>query len=628
MCCLFAAGTRRATDLVLTGDAAALSRLEAADKAAAAMATDADGGAVAIAAGGGDEDESRLRASLGLSVERPRTAGGGGGGGGLAAIGASASPRQPAAPASAGGGPPPPTVSPAAAAAAATAAVAAAAATASACGGASAEPARGRTLVLTVLSTWGDAAYFGLAGLQVLDADGHPIPLTREQLTASPRDLSELSGGGGGGGGGDPRTVDKLLDGTNATTDASHMWLAPWEPATGRAHTLTISLPAARTVAALRVWNYNKSEEDASRGVRMMHAALDGVPVSPPGCLMLRRGPGHDRFDHGQLIPLLPLLPPPGGGEGREQPHAPPMGDEGGGAGGGGGGGGGGGWGAPMPMPMPMPWIGYAPVAQDYWAPVRPRGHLWQLRLLSTHGDLHYMGLDGLQLIDERGYDLTTGAACEAPSHPHAPRIHAHPTDVNALPEVSGDPRHAGKLFVGGADGGGADGEGALPCAPPPAARKPPSDTWLAPWSLKAVNELWLVFEEPTALSLVRVLNYSKDAARGVHEFELLADGLLVYRGWLRPGGGGGGGDGRAAGWQTIALTDEPAVLEHERRSGRLPTMSDPEADTTLLINDGQVMSTGNGGALVPASAPAPSFASAGSAGLSSRPTTACASPK
>ena len=58
------------------------------------------------------------------------------------------------------------------------------------------------------------------------------------------------------------------------------MWLAPWQPETGRAHTLKISMPggAPKTVAALRVWNYNKSEEDASRDARFWAETLGGEP--------------------------------------------------------------------------------------------------------------------------------------------------------------------------------------------------------------------------------------------------------------------------------------------------------------------------------------------------------------
>ena len=61
------------------------------------------------------------------------------------------------------------------------------------------------------------------------------------------------------------------------------------------------------------------------------------------------------------------------------------------------------------------------------------------------------------------------------------------------------------------------------PWAAPRGTKKPINDTWLAPWSADAAgggvaNEVWITFEFPTSLSLLRLLNYSKDPSRGVAE--------------------------------------------------------------------------------------------------------------
>ena len=98
-------------------------------------------------------------------------------------------------------------------------------------------------------------------------------------------------------------------------------------------------------------------------------------------------------------------------------------------------------------------------------------------------------------------------------------QVHGSPADCNVLPEIRGDPRTAHKLFDAAANVSGGcreDAEG--PWAPPPRARKALSDTWLAPRATRDGNELWLCFEHPVGLTLLRVLNYSKDPARGVHE--------------------------------------------------------------------------------------------------------------
>mmetsp|Transcript_56094 Transcript_56094/g.149019 ORF Transcript_56094/g.149019 Transcript_56094/m.149019 type:complete len:170 (-) Transcript_56094:619-1128(-) len=146
----------------------------------------------------------------------------------------------------------------------------------------------------------------------------------------------------------------------------------------------------------------------------------------------------------------------------------------------------------------------------------------------------------------------------------------------------------------------------APPPPPPPPPRKAPTDVWLAPWSLDAVNDLWLAFDEPVALSLLRVLNYSKTPGRGVREFELLVDDALLYRGFLRRAHERDGGPQ----WQSILFTDEPAVLEQE--GPRVFYSGGTAEDKVLLINNGQVMNQGNAFAtpeVVPTAAERPSTA-------------------
>jgi hypothetical protein len=60
--------------------------------------------------------------------------------------------------------------------------------------------------------------------------------------------------------------------------DDMHMWLVPYTP--GADHILTITFPGETEIAALRVWNYNKSSEDTWRGVRWKENRV------PTGCVL------------------------------------------------------------------------------------------------------------------------------------------------------------------------------------------------------------------------------------------------------------------------------------------------------------------------------------------------------
>ena len=98
-------------------------------------------------------------------------------------------------------------------------------------------------------STWGDPHYVGLNGLQLLSPSGEPIALSAQQLSAEPPSVASLPQLRN-----DPRTVDKLVDGTNASYDDRHMFLSPFTP--GRSNAVTVDLGRhGEAIAAIRLWN-------------------------------------------------------------------------------------------------------------------------------------------------------------------------------------------------------------------------------------------------------------------------------------------------------------------------------------------------------------------------------------
>jgi hypothetical protein len=120
----------------------------------------------------------------------------------------------------------------------------------------------GQTLIIDILSTWGDKYYVGLNGIEVFGVDGKLVKARRVrvallgrnrplkiffQVTAVPPDVNVLPECNN-----DPRVVSNLLDGVNRTQDDMHIWLAPFEM--GCSHIITVEFEEVATVSMIRIW--------------------------------------------------------------------------------------------------------------------------------------------------------------------------------------------------------------------------------------------------------------------------------------------------------------------------------------------------------------------------------------
>ncbi len=160
--------------------------------------------------------------------------------------------------------------------------------------------------------------------------------------------------------------------------------------------------------------------------------------------------------------------------------------------------------------------------------------------LLGTHGDVSYIGLNGIALFDATGAQIPIGAqnaaaqpesiaaalpkckvrlVCDthATDHGSCTRVFSHPSfcikhDTHifdstpwvsslSLPPLStqDDVRVLGNLFDGVNDTFDA------------------RHMWLTPFAPFQPATLWLFFDRPITLSCVRVWNYSRTPSRGVH---------------------------------------------------------------------------------------------------------------
>ena len=155
-----------------------------------------------------------------------------------------------------------------------------------------------------------------------------------------------------------------------------------------------------------------------------------------------------------------------------------------------------------------------------------PMGFMFRLNLYSTHGDLFYIGLNGIEILDQNWQNvcLTRRDQC---------RIYAHPAGVHSLQGMQDDVRHVDNLLDGSNQ------------------TSVDNHIWLTPYKntkghsstsssekdnakKREPNFVTLLFEQPVAISALRIWNYSKTPARGVNEFELEIDGKKVFRGFAK----------------------------------------------------------------------------------------------
>jgi hypothetical protein len=292
------------------------------------------------------------------------------------------------------------------------------------------------------------------------------------------------------------------------------MWLIPFTK--GKAHFLEIDLQEPTQVTGIVFWNYNKNPEDTSRGVKEIIVYMDGKVITEP-FITLRKAPGHSEFDFAQTI-SFPF---------KEQSDG-----------------------------KSNSIFASSIARQDYETPCMPSGYLLTIKIISTWGDMHYVGLNGIEVFDASGKEVQNSC-----------RIMAKPSSVKDLPDMTGDIRTPDKLIDGFNN------------------TKDDQHMWLAPFhtlgtyfnmTARSQNEVNLVFEKKVSISFVRIWNYAKTATRAAKEIMILLDDILIYKGFLRQTGA-----------TVVLFTGEPSLVQ---RVTEHVYVYEGDKMNVLLYNEGRLV--------------------------------------
>ncbi|TRY89704.1 hypothetical protein DNTS_033846, partial [Danionella cerebrum] len=139
---------------------------------------------------------------------------------------------------------------------------------------------------------------------------------------------------------------------------------------------------------------------------------------------------------------------------------------------------------------------------EDFEIPVLPQGRNLILNILSTWGDRHYLGLNGIEIFSSSGEPVR-------PVH-----ITADPPDINVLPAYGKDPRVISNLIDG--------------------THRTQDDMhlWLAPFTPGRKHVISMDLGAQFRLAMIRVWNYNKSrihSFRGAREMEIILDGRCIF---------------------------------------------------------------------------------------------------
>ncbi|KMQ94347.1 hypothetical protein RF55_5513 [Lasius niger] len=126
----------------------------------------------------------------------------------------------------------------------------------------------GDSLVIDILSTWGDKYYVGLNGIEIFSSTGEPAKIKKIYADTSTNHSLDNH---------NSHIVNNLINGINRTRDDANLWLTPYS--SGNHHYVHIIFEFTITVAMIRIWNYNKSRIHSFRGAKDIIIKLNDITI-------------------------------------------------------------------------------------------------------------------------------------------------------------------------------------------------------------------------------------------------------------------------------------------------------------------------------------------------------------
>ncbi|KAL6262367.1 hypothetical protein P5V15_007456 [Pogonomyrmex californicus] len=127
----------------------------------------------------------------------------------------------------------------------------------------------GDSLVIDILSTWGDKHYVGLNGIEIFSNTGEPARIKKIHAHTTTINQSVDDD--------HPYVINNLINGINRTRDDANLWLTPYS--NGDHHYVYIIFEFTITIAMIRIWNYNKSRIHSFRGAKDVIIKLNDIVI-------------------------------------------------------------------------------------------------------------------------------------------------------------------------------------------------------------------------------------------------------------------------------------------------------------------------------------------------------------